>query len=107
MGDFVWFIIIGILFILLAFVFGRLGWLIWKKQKMDLIISHHCDKVSEANKPAYCTLAGVGVFVMGVGFGLSGVCMFLTQSALTFIPMAAGLVVGVALLIMAIRKYNR
>ncbi len=99
MGDFIWFMIVGILFILLAFIFGRLGWLIWKKQKLALIISHHCDKVSEANKPAYCTLAGVGVFIMGVGFGLSGICMFLTQSALGFIPMAAGLVLGLMIMI--------
>ena len=50
MGDFIWFIVIGAVLVLLGFVFIELGLLIWKKQKMDLIIRHHCDKVSKENQ---------------------------------------------------------
>ena len=107
MSDFIWFVIIGVMFMLLSLVFIRLGWQIWKKQKMDLIINTHCDKVSEENKKAYCALAGIGVFVMGVGFGLSGICAVLLQSVYVFIPMTVGLVSGLALLISAGIKYNR
>ena len=106
MDDTIWFIAISALFVLMGIVFIRLGLAIWKKQKMDLIIRHHCDKVSEENKPAYCTLAGIGVFVIGIGFILSGICAVLTHSLLTFIPMAAGLTVGIVLLILAGRRYN-
>ena len=53
MSDFLWFVIIGVLFVLLGLVFMLLGWHIWKEQKMTLIISHHCDKVSDENKKAY------------------------------------------------------
>ena len=106
MDDTVWFVAISALFVLLGIVFIWLGLAIWKKQKMDLIIRHHCDKVSEENKPAYCILAGIGVFVIGIGFILSGICTVLTHSLLTFIPMAAGLAAGIALLILAGRRYN-
>ena len=107
MSDTVWFIMIGGLFILLSLLFIMLGWQIWKKQKMDLIISYHCDKVSEENKKAYCTLLGSGVFMMGLGFGLSGICTVFLRSVYIFIPMTAGLVSGAVLLVSAIIKYNR
>ncbi len=73
---------------------------------MNLVIRHHFDKVREEYKEAYCRLAGSGVFVMGTGFLLSGICTMFFQSVLTFIPMAAGLVIGLALLISAVAKYN-
>ena len=107
MSDFVWFIIIGILFALLGLIFIGLGWQIWSKQKMNLIISHHSDKVSEENKQAYCRLMGIGVFVMGAGFLLSGICTVSVRSALVFVPMTAGLVSGIMLLAAAVKKYNR
>ena len=106
MSDFVWFIVIGILFVLLGLLFILLGWQIWKKQRMDLIISYHCDKVSEENSRAYCTLAGIGVLIIGIGFLLSGICTVLIRSLLVFVPMTAGLILGIALLISAGIKYN-
>lgn len=107
MSDLVWFVIVGVMFVLLGLLFLVLGWLIWKKQKMNLIIIYHCDKVSEENRQAYCTLAGVGVFTIGVGFGLSGIATVLLQSVYAFIPMTIGLAAGVALLLWAIVRYNR
>ena len=107
MDDLVWFIVVSALFVILGFVFVRLGLAIWKKQKMELIIRHHCDRVNEVNKPAYCVLSGIGVFVIGIGFILSGICSALMQSVLTLIPMAAGLAAGTALLILAGIRYNR
>jgi hypothetical protein len=106
MTDAIWFILMGVLFVLLGILFIVLGWLIWKKQKMNLIIRYHCDKVREENKEAYCKLAGIGVLLMGLGFLLSGVFTVFFQSVFTFIPMAAGLVIGIALLISAVVKYN-
>ena len=106
MSDFVWFVIIGVLFVLLGLVFILLGWKIWKEQKITLIISHHCDKVSEENKKAYCTLSGAGIFIIGIGFIISGICTFLLQSAMAFIPMSLGLVLGIILFVSAVTKYN-
>ena len=107
MSDLIWFVMTGVLFVLLGTIFIMLGWQIWKKQKMDLIISYHSSKVSEENRQAYCTLAGSGVLVMGIGFLLSGICTALNQSVRIFVPMTAGLVIGLGLLIAAVRKYNR
>ena len=106
MGDYIWFIVIGVLFILLGFVFIGLGLSIWKKQNMNLIIHHHCDKVSDENKKAYCACFGAGVLIIGIGFLLFGICSILLQSVLAFIPMTAGLVVGIMLLILAGIRYN-
>ena len=107
MGDFIWFVFIGILFVLLSVVFIMLGLRIWKKQKINLIISYHCDKVSEENKRAYCTLSGIGVFTIGIGFLLSGICTVFIRSVFTLLPMTVGLVLGIALLVSAGIKYNR
>ena len=107
MTDLIWFILMGVLFALLGILFMVLGWLIWKKQKMNLIIRYHCDKVREENKEAYCRLAGIGVLLMGLGFLLSGIFTVFFRSVFTFLPMAAGLVIGTALLISAVVKYNR
>lgn len=106
MDDIIWFIAISALLVLLGIVFTGLGLAIWKKQRMDLIIRHHCDKVSEENKPAYCALSGIGVFLIGIGFMFSGICAAFTRSVLLFIPMAAGLAAGLILLILAQIRYN-
>lgn len=107
MSDLAWFIITGILFALLGLLFIMLGRQIWNKQRIDLIISFHSDKVSAENKQAYCTLTGTGVLIMGIGFLLSGICTAFTQSVLVFVPMTAGLVSGLVLLISANRKYSK
>ena len=106
MNDFIWFIAASALFVLLGMVFSWLGLVIWKKRKTELIIRYHCDKVSEENKPAYCMLSGIGVFLIGLGFVLSGICAAFTQSVLVFIPMAAGLAAGIMLLVLAGTRYN-
>ena len=106
MGDIIWMAAVSILFMLLGFVFAGLGLAIWKKQKMDLIIRYHCDRVREENKSAYCTLSGIGVFVIGTGFVLSGICAVFMQSVHIFIPAAAGTAAGIVLLILAGIRYN-
>ena len=106
MKDYIWFIAVSVLFLLLGILFIRLGLAIWKKQKMELVIRYHCDKVSEENKPTYCMLTGIGVFVIGIGLILSGICALFTQSVLIFIPLAAGLAAGLTLIIMAGIRYN-
>ena len=107
MNDTAWFIAVSVLFVLLGIIFIRLGLAIWKKQKMELIIRHHCDRVSEENRAAYCTLAGAGIFTAGIGFILSGICAALTQSAAAFIPMTPGIAAGIALPALAQSRYNR
>ena len=107
MSDLVWFVATGILFVLLGLLFIRLGLQIWKKQRTDLIISYHSDKVKAENREAYCKLFGIGILVMGTGFLLSGICTAFVRSAFVFVPMAVGSTVGIVMLTVAIIKYNR
>ncbi len=107
MSDLLWFIIISILLLMLGILFIRLGYEISEKQRIDLIIAYHHDKVSEGNKHVYCMLSGIGVLIIGCGFLLSGICTLSVHSFYAFIPMSAGLILGIALLISAGIKYNR
>ncbi len=107
MDDLIWFNIIGILFVLIGFAFFGLGWAIGKKQRIDLIIRHHMDKVSEENKPAFCRLSGTGATVIGIGFVCSGIWTLADGNLFSFLPMAIGLAVGIVLLAAAGIRYNR
>ena len=107
MSDLTWFIIIGVFFMLLGMIFIVLGLMIGIGKKKNLIISYHCDKVSEENKNAYCSIFGLGVFFIGIGFAVTGILSVVLQSLFALIPMAAGLVLGIAFILAAIIKYNR
>ena len=107
MGDTIWFIIIGAILIVLGLVFIWLGYNVWIKQKINLIIVYHMDKVSDDNKPAFCRLSGLGLMVMGCGFIASGIWTMVSGALLSFIPMIAGIAVGIVLLVSAGVKYNK
>ena len=83
-----------------------LGYLIWVKKKITLLHDYHYDKVKEEDKDVFCTLSGLGVFVLGVSFLVTAVIIAITESALSFIAMAVGFVVSITMLIYAGRKYN-
>lgn len=107
MKDIFWFIVVGIMFLLIGFILIKLGFDIWKKQEIQLINEHHYEKVSEKDKLKFCKLSGIGVFIIGVGITSSGICISITESLLSFIPITIGLIIGITLLIWAVTKYNR
>ena len=106
MSDFIWSLIMGGMLVLLGLVFIGLGLAIWKKQKIELIIRYHMDKVSEENKQAYCKLCGIGLLIPGIGFVISGIGMMTTLELYIWIPMVAGLAAGILLLIISVVRYN-
>ena len=106
MNDFIWALMIAALFAILGLVFIWLGLAIWKKQKIELIIRHHMDKVSDKNKQAYCNLCGIGLLIPGIGFVISGIGMMATLELYIWIPMVAGLAAGILLLIISVVRYN-
>ena len=91
---------------LIGIVLIKLGLLIWKKQKIQLIHEYHYEKVSEENKPIFCKNLGIGVLTIGAGIALSGISVFFIDSLLSFILMGIGLIVGISLIIWTIIKYN-
>ena len=107
MNDIIWWIVIGVMVIFIGLAFIWLGLAIWKKEKIDLIIRHHMEKVSSGDKQAYCKLCGIGMLIIGTGFAVSGILMSLTGRLLSWTPMTIGLAAGIMLLIIAVKKYNR
>ena len=96
----------SIIFGLVAIILIILGYLIWKKEKISLLHDYHYDKVSEENKTAFCTLAGLGIIFVGIGLLLTAVILCITDSAWSFIAFVIGFAVRVALLLYAGNKYN-
>ena len=91
---------VGVLFVVL-------GALAWKKEKINLFHDYHVDKVSEENKQAFCKLAGIGLIVSGAGMILTAVILTITDSVYSLLGFAVGFAVGLAMMLTAIKKYNR
>lgn len=92
---------------LVGVVFLVVGWLIWKKEKISLLHDYERNKVAEEDKKAFCTLSGIGVFVIGVSLLITGILLALTDSPASFLVFAVGFFTGLAMLIFAGAKYNR
>ena len=88
-------------------IIAVMGWLIWKKEKISLLHDYHYEKVSQENKKAYCTLSGLGVFLVGSGILVSGVIVAFTDSTWGFLAFAVGFAAGIPLNITAQCRYNR
>ena len=83
-----------------------LGYLLWKKEKISLLHDYHYDNISEENRTAFCTLAGLGIIFVGIGLLLTAVILCITDSVWSFIVFAIGFAVGLILLLHAEKKYN-
>ncbi|MBQ4045859.1 MAG: DUF3784 domain-containing protein [Lachnospiraceae bacterium] len=84
-----------------------LGFLLWKKEKINLMHDYHVNKVAPENRAAFCKLSGIGLIVMGIGMLISTAVLGFTDSNRSLIPFAFSFVVGLVLLIIAGLKYNR
>ena len=82
------------------------GFLIWKKEKINLLHDYHYDKVKEKDKKVFCTLSGIGVLLVGAGLLITAVILAFTESLLSYIAFGSCFIAGVTLLIIA-GKYNR
>ena len=88
-------------------LFIVLGFLLWKKQMINLLHDYHVDKVTPENRKAFCRLTGMGLIVIGVGLVITAVILGITDSAHSFILFAACFVIGLIIMIAAGMKYNR
>ena len=96
----------GIIVGLIGIVFVVLGYLLWKKEQISLLHGYHYDKVSETDRKPFCTISGIGVLLIGIGFLITSIAVSITDSVWSFIPLAIGFFVGLALLIYAGVRYN-
>ena len=99
--------LLSLIFALISILFLVLGWLIWKKERIELLQEYHRNRVSEEDKKRFCTLCGQGVCAIGAGMIISAVWFAFAQSLWGFAPFMAGFLVGIGMLIRTIKTYNR
>lgn len=99
-------IISSIIVGLIGIVIIILGYLIWVKEKISLLHSYHYDKVSKADKKAFCTLSGIGVLIIGAGILITAITIGITGSPWSFFLFLTGFVIGLIMLIYAGIRYN-
>lgn len=92
---------------LLGLLFFYLGWLIWKRQKISLIIDYHHVKVAEEDKGAYTAEIGRALILMGVGCLLTGIIDFLSSTRYGWWFFIILLVLGYIKMYRAQMKYNK
>lgn len=84
-----------------------LGLLVMIKQKISVFHYYHYDRVAREERIVFCYVSGAGLTVMGLGFLSCAIIMWLSGSLYGLAALAAGLAVGLFLLIFASMKYNR
>ena len=82
-----------------------LGMLLWKKQKISILHDYHYKHVKKEDIPAYTRQMGIGLIMIGTGIFLTGL-LDLACASVWWIPLLAGFVTGLAVIIMAQKKYN-
>ena len=97
--EFIVLSVIGIIFLII-------GWLIWKREKINLIHNYHYENVAEADKKAYTALMGKGAVTIGIGIILTGIIYFITQTGWGWIAFGGCFIGGLGLMVYAGMKYN-
>ena len=88
---------------ILCLVFGLL---LWKKQKLSLVHDYHTRNVKKEDVPAYTRLMGFGLLAIGAGCVLTGGVALGLEQPLGWIAFPAGFLGGLALILLAQKKYN-
>jgi len=78
----------------ISVLFLWMGYLIWKKQKINLIHAYHYKKVKEEDKKAYTNLMGKAMIVIGVGMLLSDITFAMIRVECCMIIFDVFLIVG-------------
>ena len=90
---------VGILF----FVFG---WMLWKKQRIDLVNAWHTRNMKKEDVPAYTKLMGLSLIAIGAGCLVTGIVACILEETLGWLALPVGFVAGFALIRISQKKYN-
>ena len=96
-----------LIYALVGLLLLALGWMIWKKERIDLLQEYHRNRVSEEDKKRFCTLCGMGIGVIGLGMLLTAVLFAATGKLWSLLAFVLGFLVGIVMLIGTMLKYNR
>ena len=82
-----------------------LGILLWKKQRITILHDYHYKHVKKDDIPAYTRQMGIGLIIIGAGIIITGL-LNLAYSALWWIPLLTGFVIGSVAIYRTQKKYN-
>ena len=99
--------LIGLIVLLgVAILFFAFGWLLRKKQRIDLVNAWHTRNVKEEDVPAYTKLMGLSLIAIGAGCLVTGIVACMFEETLGWIALPVGFIAGFALIRKAQKKYN-
>lgn len=98
-------ILAAIIEIAVAAVCIVIGVLLWAKRMISLLHDYHYKHVKEEYIPAYTRLMGIGIILIGEGIFVTGL-LNLFYSSFWWIPLPAGFVTGVVVILVAQKKIN-
>ena len=82
-------------------LFFYFGFLLWKKNRIDIIHDYHTKKVK-----AYTTIMGKAMVVIASGLAISGIIGLFSDSVRSGIPFGIAFMLGICIIIYAQIKYN-
>ena len=82
-----------------------LGLLVWLKKKVSILHDYHYNNVQAEDLPAYTRQIGIGLNLIGVVICVTGLLNLLYSPA-WWVPLAAGILLGLLVMHKAQMKYN-
>ena len=84
-----------------------MGFLLWKKGKIEVIHGYHYRKVRQEDKKAYTAIMGKAMVVIGAGITASAVPGVAVPSFAGMVPGIASFAAGLCMILFGQIKYNR
>lgn len=95
-----------IFWLLIAVLFGCLGWKLWKREQIALLHDYHYQKVKDTDRKPYTALMGKAMLLIGTGAALAGIIDFATDTLYGWYFFGICFCVGLMIMIYAQIKYN-
>ncbi|MDD2980044.1 MAG: DUF3784 domain-containing protein [Hespellia sp.] len=100
-------IIFVIIMLGLSALLFYLGFMLWKKEKINIMHDYHYTKVKDEDRKAYTGIMGKAMIVIGVGTAISGIIGVFIDSAKCGIPFGIAFILGICMMIYGQIKYNK
>lgn len=100
-------IIFVIIMLGLSALFFYLGFMLWKKEKINIMHDYHYTKVKDEDRKAYTGIMGKAMIVIGIGMAISGIIGAFIDSAKSGIPFGIAFILGICMMIYGQIKYNK
>lgn len=90
----------------IGLLFVYLGYVLWIKEKINIIHDYHYTKVKVTDKRAYTRIMGIAMIVIGIGCLLSGVASLFIGGEKSGIVFGGSFAIGILMMLYGQIKYN-